>query len=88
MRIKSVFLFSTVSGTNLAIPTGAHAADFNAMITLNETGAFLWKQLQTEKTEDELVAAVVSNYPETTEDYARTCVREFVEQLKAADCLA
>ena len=39
-------------------------------------------------TEDELVAAVVSNYPETGEDYARTCVREFVEQLRAADCLA
>ena len=44
MRIKSDFLFSTVSGTNLAIPTGAHAADFNAMITLNETGAFLTKR--------------------------------------------
>lgn len=88
MKIKSDFLFSTVSGKHLVIPTGAKAAEFNGMITLNDTGAFLWKQLETERTEDELVAVVVSNYPETGEDYARTCVREFVEQLRAADCLA
>jgi hypothetical protein len=88
MKIKSYFLFSTVSGKHLVIPTGTKAAEFNGMITRNDTGAFLWKQLETERTEDELVAAVVSNYPETGEDYARTCVREFVEQLRAADCLA
>ena len=88
MKIKSDFLFSTVSGKHLVIPIGAKAAELNGMITLNDTGAFLWKQLETERTEDELVAAVVSNYPETGEDYARTCVREFVEQLRAADCLA
>ena len=37
MKIKSDFLFSTVSGKHLVIPTGPKAAEFNGMITLNDT---------------------------------------------------
>lgn len=87
MKLKSGYLLSSVYGKNLVIPTGSRSADFNGMITMNETGAFLWKQLETEKSEEELVSVVCAQYPEVTEDYAVECVRDFVKQLREADVL-
>ena len=88
MRVKSEFMLSTMAGSNIVVPTGKLSADFHGMLTLNDTGAFLWKQLQEDRTEDELVASVLAAYPDTDPAYARDCVREFVEKLQEADCLA
>ncbi len=87
MRIKSNFLLSNVSGKNIVVPVGERCASFNGMMTLNDSGAFLWKQLETDKSEAELVSIICSNYPEVEEQFAVDCVREFVKQLKEADCL-
>lgn len=87
MKLKSGFVLSSVYGKNLVIPTGSRGADFNGMITMNETGAFLWKQLESDKSEEELVSAVCGHYPEVKEDYAAECVRDFVKQLREADVL-
>lgn len=87
MRIKPDFVFSSISNENIVVPVGSLGAKMNGMITLNDSGAFLWKQLQTEKTESELVAEVLKAYPETDAAVAEEYVRSFVQQLKEADCL-
>lgn len=85
MKIKEGFILREVAGDTIAMP-GAEM-ELNAMITLNETGAFLWKLLETETTEEELTAAIVKQYGVDTET-AATAVKNFVEKLKENEFLA
>ena len=44
MKIKEGFLLRQVSGQVVVLPTG-NELDLNMMITLNDTGAFLWERM-------------------------------------------
>ena len=85
MKIKEGFLLREVAGDTIAMP--GSEMNINAMITLNETGAFLWKLLETETTEEELAAAIVGQYS-VDEETAKTAVHNFVEKLKENEFLA
>ena len=61
MKIKDGFMLRTVADSTVVVPY-SEAVDFNGMITLNRTGAFIWKQLQTETTRDELIALLIKEY--------------------------
>ena len=86
MKLKSGFILSQVAGQTVAIPTEGDL-DMNEMITLNETGAFLWEQLQEETTEDALVAALLKEY-DVDEATARNSVARFVGKLNEHGFLA
>jgi len=47
MKLKEGFMLRQVAGEHVVLPVGADV-DFNGMITLNETGAFLWNRLEQE----------------------------------------
>ena len=79
MKIKDGFILRQVAGQNVVLPSG-DTLDLNLMITLNDTGAFLWQQLQTECDEDALVAALLKEY-DVEEERARTSVQAFVKKL-------
>lgn len=38
------FVLRKVAGENILVPVGNTALTFNGLVTLNESGAFLWKQ--------------------------------------------
>ncbi len=61
MKIKDGYLLREVAETNVVVPVGA-ALNFSGMITLNGTGAFLWKQLSQDTTEDRLQKALLEEY--------------------------
>lgn len=86
MKIKDGFLMRQVVGQSVVLPTG-NEMDLNMMITLNDTGAFLWEHLQTETDEDALVAALRGEY-DVDEDTARASVRGFVKKLNDNGFLA
>lgn len=86
MKLKDGFILREVAGEFVVIPSGDDL-DLNTMITLNETGAFLWKQLEQECTEDSLVAALLAEY-DVEESAARTHAAAFVNKLKEHDFLA
>lgn len=86
MRIKSDYVMREVAGTCVVVPTGKAAVDFSGMITLNDTGAFLWKQLAEGQSEQELLFAMLEEY-ETDEATAKADISEFLKKLKAADLL-
>lgn len=86
MKIKDGFLLRQVVGQSVVLPTG-NEMDLNMMITLNDTGAFLWEHLQTETDEDALVAALREEY-DVGEDTARASVRGFVKKLNDNGFLA
>ena len=81
MKIKEGFILREVAGSNIVVPVGDRCASFNGMITLNDTGAFLWSQLSTDKTEDELLGAMLSEY-DVSENVARNDISAFVANLK------
>lgn len=85
MKLKSGFVLRQVAGTNVVIPTG-DALNLNVMITLNDTGVFLWKLLEQETDEDAMVAAALEEY-DVDEATARTYVAAFVAKLKEKDFL-
>ena len=79
MKLKEGFLMRTVAGKTVVLPTGDEL-DLNMMITLNETGAFLWERLNEETSEDALVQALLGEY-DVDEQTARGAVTAFVKQL-------
>lgn len=83
MKIKEGFLLREVAGETVVIPSG-ETLDLNMMITLNETGTFLWKNMQEVTTEDALVAALLKEY-DVDETIAKEAVKAFVEKLKEND---
>ena len=86
MKLKEGFVLRTVAGENVVIPSGDNL-NLNMMLTLNDTGKFLWEQLAEEKTEEELLEAVLAEYDITAET-AAPYIAEFVAKLDEYGCLA
>ena len=59
MRIKSEFILREVAGESILIPTGEAAKRLSGLIALNESARFLYEKLKTERTEEELVRAML-----------------------------
>lgn len=87
MKIKDGFVLKNVAEVTVVVPAGAAALDFNGMITLNETGSFLWELLKNETTEEELLKAMLAEY-EVDEATARAGIEKFVKRLSEEGLLA
>lgn len=87
MKIKEGFVLRQIGGNHIVVPIGSQTIDFRCIITLNETGAFLWQQLQQERTAEDLVAALLAEY-EVSEDVARADVDKFIVSLTESELLA
>ncbi len=86
MKIVEGFSLKTIADNNIVVPVGENTVTFKAIITLNESGAFLWRQLENERTEEELVKAMLEEY-DVDEETVRVDVAEFVENMRAANLL-
>ena len=86
MKLKDDFILRQVAGQTVVLPTGGEL-DLNMMITLNETGAFLWEHLQSETDEAALVAALLGEY-DVDEATAKKAVENFVAKLRENGFLA
>ncbi len=62
MKIKKGFILRVVGGESVVVPVGEVSKNFHGMITLNETGAFLWRFFTEEHTAEEAVAALCAEY--------------------------
>ena len=62
MKIKDGFILRKVPGMNLVMPTGKNVKSFNGALTLNDTGAFIFEQLQKGATPDETAQALTEEY--------------------------
>lgn len=87
MKIKDGFILREVAGQWLVVPLGERVVEFNGMITLSESGALIWKALETESSVDDLVAKVLSEY-DIDEATARADVDEFLGMMREKELLA
>lgn len=81
MKIKNTFVLRNLAGSNVVVPTGGDLVDFNGMISLNETGAFLWECLKEDKTREELIQAMINEYSGVGAEEAGNDIDEFIAVL-------
>ena len=86
MKLKEGFIMRDVAGHTVVLPTGDDL-DMNMMITLNDTGKFLWNHLENEVTREELIGAILNEY-DVQEPVAAAAVDGFVARLKEYAFLA
>lgn len=85
MKLKDGFILRTVAGETVVLPAGG-VTNFDMMITLNDTGKFLWERLTVGAEEEDLVKDLLAEY-DVTEELARKSVVTFVARLKELDFL-
>lgn len=86
MKIKGDFVIKAMAGSTVVIPVGAQVMDFNGMLKLNDTGAFLFSNLKTDTTYEVLVNKLLEEY-DVTQEKAEQDVTAFVNKLKEADLI-
>ena len=86
MKIKEGYVLRQIATTWVVLPLGAETVNFSGMLTLNDSGAMLWRVL--EKTGDKyaLVRALTAEYV-VSEEQAAEDVDEFLNKLIQAGCL-
>lgn len=86
MKIKKGFAKREIAGSFIVVPVGKKSLEFNGMITLNESGSFMWDCLNVDTTVNEIVKRVTEEY-EVEPERARADVDKFVKMLKENDLI-
>jgi hypothetical protein len=78
MNTKKGFRLRTICGENIIVAEGISNIDFSKIISLNESAAYLWQQVEGKDfDEDELVRLLDAEY-EVDEATARKDARELI----------
>lgn len=86
MKATNDIILREIAGEYILVPVGAMARKIHGMISLSESGRFLWDCLQKECTEDDLVRALLSEY-DIDEKTAREDASVFLERLASLGLL-
>ena len=82
MKIKEGFVVREVAGTYLALATGELSKIYNGSINLNSSAKFIFDNMQTDITKEELVKKLLDKYKNLDEKTAMQDVEEFVSKLE------
>lgn len=74
MRASPNVMLREIADEHILIPVGEMAMKTHGMINLSESGLLLWKKLQEDCTQSELVACILQEY-----DVARETAEEDVQ---------
>ena len=86
MKIKKDFILRKVADSYVVVPVGKMTLDFNGIINLNETGAFLFGELQKGADREELIERLLAEY-DVTQEKAASDIDIFIKKVKDADVL-
>ncbi len=83
MKIKEGFILREVADNYIVVAVGSAVKEFNGIINLNETGAFLWKILEKGGEKQDLLDALLNEY-EVEKEVAEKDVDKFIAKLLEA----
>ena len=84
MKTKNGFRLRNVCGENIIVADGIDNIDFSRIISMNESAAFLWKNIQGEDFDaDRMVSLLLDEY-DTDEDTARADVEALIAKWRDA----
>lgn len=81
MKIKEGYILRNVAGNNVVVPIGKATIDFNGIMSLNETGAFLFEKLIAGTSREQLVDDLISAY-DVEKVQAAKDVETFLEKIE------
>ena len=84
MKIKEDFILRKVADTYVVVPVNNMTLDFNGIININETGAFLFGILQNGAAKEELLEKMLEEY-DVSEEKASEDIDKFIQKIKEAD---
>ena len=71
MRIKEGFILRSICGEYVVVGEGLAQVNFNKMLSLNDSAAFLWKELEGKDfTQETMVELLQDRYDVSTEQAA------------------
>ena len=71
MRIKEGFTLRSICGESVVIGEGLSQVNFNKMLSLNESAAFLWEKVQGKDFTPEDMVTLLTDHYDVSEDRAR-----------------
>ena len=80
LKLDKEYVLRQIGDDYVIVPVGKAALDFNGMITVNETGAFLCLQLVKGTSKEGLLETLMETY-EVTQEEAERDIDEFLEVL-------
>lgn len=80
MKIVKDFVLRNMADEYILIPTGSTTEEFNGMVNVSESAAFIWNNLEASTSIDDLVAKILDEYDVSKED-ATNSVKEFLNVL-------
>ena len=86
MKLKYNFLINKLGDNFVAVPVGECVVEFNGIIKLNETAAFIIEKLNNEISLEDLVVAVAEKFA-CEKDYALENVESILKGLREAQLL-
>ena len=86
MKIREGFLLRNVAGNNVVVPIGQATLDFNGMMSLNETGAFIFSKMLDGTTKEQLIEDFISEY-EVERKIAQKDVDDFIKKVEGEGLL-
>ena len=87
MKIKQGITLKEIAGNFVVVPTKDELMDLTKMITINETGALLFKTLESDVSMEDLCQALKSEYEGADDEQIKNDVSDFVALLKENDIL-
>ena len=86
MKIVDGFILKNIADTNVVVPSGSNTVSFRSIISLNESGAFLWGLLQEDTTRESLIESMLKEYDVDRETVEKD-VDQFLNNMKEAGLL-
>lgn len=86
MKIREGFLLRNVAGNNVVVPIGQATLDFNGMMSLNETGAFIFSKMLDGTTKEQLIEDLIGEY-EVEREIAEKDVEDFINKVEGEGLL-
>lgn len=87
MKIKEGFVVREVAGTYLALATGELSKIYNGSLTLNSSAKFIFDNLQTDTTKEEVIKKMLEYYEGLDEKTASEAFDEFVSKLEGENLI-
>ncbi len=87
MKIKEGFILRDVADKTFVVAVGELSKTFTGIITLNETGKYIWQMLTEGTTEEAIVEKMLVDWEGAEREIVEKDVKSFVERLKGDNIL-
>ena len=81
MKIREGYILRNVAGSFVVVPVGEATLEFNGMMNLNETGAFLFEKMIDGISREDLIKALTDEYDVDNETASKD-VDAFIEKVE------